>query len=149
MFKFPWGEVTSAKFRGCARVHAQSSEFESSKMSVEPSRKQAYSADLRLRIVYQRIGINLPFYKIANNLNVTASTTHQTYIKFVIEGDVEPVQHNSRLELRVLDEHAELIVIGMLENPTLYLDKVVHKVAELTSIVVSPPTICRLLNAMA
>lgn len=69
-------------------------------------------------------------------------------MKFVIEGDVEPVQHKSRLELRVLDEHAELIVIGLLENPTLYLDEVVHKVAELTSIVVSPPT-SRLLNAMA
>ena len=32
----------------------------------------------------------------------------------------------------------------MLENPTLYLDEVVRKVSELTSMIVSPATICRI-----
>ena len=39
-------------------------------MSAEPVRKRAYSVDLRWRIVYQRIGMDLPFSKIAKNLNV-------------------------------------------------------------------------------
>ena len=50
-------------------------------------------------------------------------------------------QQRCRSELRALDEHAELLVIGLiLENPTLYLDEIVHKVSKLTSIVVSPPS---------
>ena len=89
--------------------------------------------------------MELPFYKIAKNLNIAISTAHRTYKNFEMEGDVEAAQQRCRQELRALDEHGELIVIGlMLEDPTLYLDEVVRKVSELTSIIVSPATICRI-----
>ena len=40
-------------------------------MSAEPgSRKSAYSADVRLRVVYQRIGMELTFQTVAQNLNI-------------------------------------------------------------------------------
>ena len=88
--------------------------------------------------------MELPFYKIAKNLNVAISTAHRTCNNFEVEGDVVSKQQRCRSELRALDEHAELLVIGLIsESPTLYLDEIVHKVSELTSIVVSP-TICRL-----
>ena len=49
--------------------------------------------------------------------------------------------------MRALDEYSELIVMGLiLESPTLYLDEVVHEASELASIIVFPPTICRLLK---
>ena len=60
-------------------------------------------------------------------------------------GDVQRVIRSSRLELRVLDERNELIVIGLiLESPTLYSDEVCRKVCDLTSLTVSPPSICQM-----
>ena len=64
--------------------------------------------------------MDLPFHKIAN---IAISTAHRIYKIFEMEDNVEAVQQKCRPELRALDEHGELIVIGlMLENPTLYLD---------------------------
>jgi transposase len=114
-------------------------------MSAEPARKKAYSVDVRWRVVYQRIGMALPFYKIAKNLSIATSTAHRLFQKFASSGDVRAVQRSCRPELRALDEHSELIIIGLiLESPTLYLDEVVQEVKEITSLTVSPPTICRL-----
>ena len=57
------------------------------------------------------------------------------------------MEQGPRPELRALDEHSELLIIGLiLENPTLYLDEIVQEVSELTSVIVSPATICRLLK---
>ena len=42
-------------------------------------KKIEYSNDLRWRIVYQRIAMNLPLVKIAQNLNVAVSTVHRIY----------------------------------------------------------------------
>ena len=61
-------------------------------MSAKPSRKKPYSADLRWRIVYQRIAMNLPYYKIACNLNIAASTANQIYQLFEQTGGVDSVQ---------------------------------------------------------
>ena len=42
-------------------------------------------------------------------------------------------QQRCRSELRALDEHAELLVIGLiLENLTLHPDEIAHKVSKLT-----------------
>ena len=48
-------------------------------MSAEPGRKKAYGIDLRWRVVYQRIGMNLTYDKIATNLNIAASTAYYIY----------------------------------------------------------------------
>ena len=60
------------------RTVRRGGKFESD-MSAEPGRKTAYSNDLRWRIVYQRIAMNLPLVKIAQNLNVAVSTVHRIY----------------------------------------------------------------------
>ena len=88
-------------------------------MSAEPSRKKAYSPDLRWRIVYQRIGMNLPYYKIAQNLNIAASTVHRTYQLFEETGKVDSVPHTDRPGMRALG---------------------------ITGMVVSASTVCRLLK---
>ena len=58
-----------------------------------------------------------------------------------------PDMQKSRQEIRSLDEHSELIVIGLiLESPTLYLHEICQTIQEVTSILVSQATICRLLR---
>lgn len=69
------------------------------KMSAEPSRKKAYSPDVRWRIVYQRIAMNLQFYKIARNLNIATSTAHRTYDLFEKTGGVDCVERLERHEM--------------------------------------------------
>jgi transposase len=117
-------------------------------MSAEPGRKRAYSTDIQLRVVYQRIGMGLRFCEIAANLNITTSTAFQNFKQFEISGDIGiPEARKSRQELRSLDEHSELIVIGLLlQTPTLYLHEICHTIQEVTSISVSQATICRLLK---
>ena len=116
-------------------------------MSAEPSRKKAYSADLRWRIVDQRIAMNLPFYKIASNLNITASTANRIYQLFEQTGVEDPVQRLERHETRALDIHTELHVIGfVMENPSVYLSEVCYNIHDIFGEAVSPPTICRLLK---
>jgi len=80
-------------------------------MSAEPARKKAYSIDLQWRVVYQRIGMALPFYKIAKNLNIATSTAHRIYNKFANSGDVQSMERRCRPELRSLDEHSELVIL--------------------------------------
>ena len=130
----------------CARaltLSAGDSKFEI--MSAEPARKRAYSSDLRWRVVYQRIGMNLSYTKIAKNLNIARSTAQRTYKWFEITGNVDPVLRKSRPYLRALDEHTELMVIGLiLQSPSLYLEEICSRVHELTAVAVSPPCICRL-----
>ncbi len=81
--------------------------------SAEPNRKKAYSVDLRWRIVYQRIAINLPWKDIAKNLNIALSTAHRTYSIFERTGTVDPQERTTRMELRKLDRVQELYVIGL------------------------------------
>ncbi len=51
-------------------------------MSAEPGRKKAYGINLRWRVVYQRIGMNLTYDKIATNLNIAASTAYSIFTRF-------------------------------------------------------------------
>ena len=57
--------------------------------SAEPGRKAPYSDDLGWRIVWQHIGINFLFRKIAHNLDVSL---HNIYQQFSLTGDVAPKQ---------------------------------------------------------
>ena len=115
--------------------------------SAEPSRKKAYSNDLRWRIVYQRIAMNLSFQKVADNLNVSTSTAHRIFSRFMQTSQVDPATCSSREDLRKLDEQSELHVIGLvLEAPALYLGEVCKDVLDLFGVAISPSTICRLLS---
>jgi len=117
-------------------------EFELAR-SAEP-----YSVDLRWRVVYQRIAINLPFDDIAKNLNIAASIQLIMYMLFERTGKVDPVDSSSgREELRKLDRIRELYVIGLiLENPSIYLHEVCQELKECFDFAISSSTICTLLK---
>ena len=53
--------------------------------SAEPSRK---AADLRWRMIWQRIGMELSYQSIAANLNVALGTVYHTNRLFMETGDV-------------------------------------------------------------
>ena len=115
--------------------------------SAEPSRKKAYGNDLRWRIVYQRIAMNFSFQKVADNLNVSTSTAHRIFSRFMQTSQVDPATCSSREDLRKLDEQSGLHVIGLvLEAPALYLGEVCKEVLDLFGVALSPSTICRLLS---
>ena len=114
-------------------------------MSAEPNRKKAYTSDIRWRIVYQRMAMGLCFADIAKNLNIATSTACRTYHQFESTGEIQAIRHDSRPDLRVLNEHSELILIGIILNePSIYLEELCQRVADLlTSTTVSPSTVCR------
>lgn len=114
--------------------------------SAEPTRRQPYDKDLRWRIVYQRIGMNLTYEKIAGNLNIATATAQRIYSLFVRTGDIKPALRRSNARKRLSDTR-ELYVIGVVfENPGLYLGEICQHVKDVLSVDVSPPTLCRLLK---
>ena len=69
----------------CVRTQRRSGKFE---MSAESGRKRAYSTDIRLRFIYQRIGMGLRCCEIATNLNIAISTAFRIFKQFEISGDI-------------------------------------------------------------
>ena len=115
-------------------------------MSAEPGRKSAYSADLRWRVVWQRIAMELSFRRIALNLNISCSTAQTTLKLFEQTGEVSPRGQPSRKETRCLSDADELHIVGLvLENPSMYLQEICQEVHHATGKQVSPATVCRLL----
>lgn len=76
-------------------------------MSAEPRRKMSYSTDIRLRIVYQRIGMGLTFQQIEKYLSITVSTVCRIFKQFEVSGDIalETDARKPRPDIRVLNEH--------------------------------------------
>ena len=70
-------KIPSRVFYVSLRMPRRGGKFEQYRFSY--IRKTAYSNDLRWRIVYQRIAMNLPLVKIAQTLNVAVSTVHRIY----------------------------------------------------------------------
>ena len=97
--------------------------------------------------MFQKIGLGLTFEQISRNLNVSESTACRIYSKFVQTGNVVAVAQPSREHCRVLNEHEELYVVGLILNKaSLYLKEVCQVVSEMFHIQVSMPTICRILQ---
>ena len=67
--------------------------------SAEPGRKTANSLDIRWRVVWQHLGMELPFRTIGMNLNIASSTACSIYQRFEQTGAVNA----KREELRKLN----------------------------------------------
>lgn len=116
-------------------------------LSAEPGRKAAYSKDIRWRVVWQRVGMELGFREIACNLSLSLGTVHNHFKRFEKTGDVSPVVISHRDDNKALSGNQELLLIGFLfVNSALYLSEVCLMIKEATGICVSPPTVCRLLR---
>ena len=75
--------------------------------------------------------MELPFRAIARNLSVSVGTVYYICKLFEQTGSVDP----DRTSTRVLSQYNELVVIGLLmENPSLYLGEVCHRIEDITGI---------------
>ena len=125
-------------------------QFESKRgttMSVEPGRTTAYSPDIGWRVVWQRLGMELAFRDISRKLQIAVGTAHRIYKRFEESGDVAASKKPLRYETRKLDDLNELLVMGLvIDNPGLYLHEIRQQIHEVTSVIVSGPTVCSLLR---
>ena len=81
--------------------------------------------------------MNLPFYEIGSNLTITASTANRIYQLFE---QVDSVQRLERHEIRAVNIHTELHVIGfVIENPSVYLSEVCYNIRDIFREALSPP----------
>ena len=87
------------------------------------------------------------FADIAKILNI-ASTAYRTYRQFESTGEIQPISNGSRQDLRALDEHSELILIGIiiLNEPSFYLEELCQRVFHLTNMTALPSTVCKLMR---
>lgn len=107
-------------------------------------RRAPYSKDLRWRIVWERIALDLTFERIAQNLCVSVGTVYNVFKLFQATGEVDPQKPPKRE--RKLDGYHSLYIIGLLlAYPMLHLSELVEKVQEISGTVVSTSSICRLL----
>ena len=116
-------------------------------MSAEPSRRIPYSVDIRWRVVWQRIAMNLTFQQISTRLNIDPSTAYRVYNLFKITGDVQPKLQKGVIwpEARKLNNSLELFIVGLIiEQPGSYLSEVCEAVLQISGVSVSEATICRI-----
>ena len=105
-------------------------------MSAEPGRTAPYANDLRWRVVWQHIALELPFRNIAKNLSISVGTAY-IFKRFRDTGEVDPKPATKRESLRKLDNHHRLYVIGLImASPDLHLSELISKVHEITGITV-------------
>ena len=96
--------------------------------SAEPGRKTAYSADIGWRVVWRRIGMEQNYSEIGSKLQIASSTAHRIFTRFKVTGDVVPGTQPPRSLQRKLDDHHELLIIGiLLDNPCVYLREICKK----------------------
>lgn len=135
--------------RACAKfeLFKSTAAISKSMTSAEPARTSAYSADIAIRVVWQRMGMGMTFRDIAKRLQkVGLGSAHRLYRHFTETRDFKKAERSSRRHTRKLDEFHELHIIGLLmENPGLYLDEIKLKIKEATRVTVSGSTICRAL----
>ena len=72
-------------------------------MSAEPGRKAPYSADIRWRVVWQRIGMDFSFRSIAKHLCISVGTVSNHLKRFEETGDVLPSKPMTSSYNRALD----------------------------------------------
>ena len=114
--------------------------------SAEPSRRKPYSVDVRRRVVWQHIGMDLSFRSIACRLNISVGTAYNIFKLFELTGSVEAKSARKRPELCKLDDHHILYVIGLV--PSVYLSEMCSAIKDTTGTEVSPSTLCNYLPSM-
>lgn len=115
--------------------------------SAEPARTVAYTKDIAVRVVWQRLGMNMSFRDIARRLQIGVGTAFRLYKRFVATGELSPPQRACRPDARKLDEYHELYIMSLLiDNPGLYLSEICLAIKDATGVIVSGSTVCRVLQ---
>ena len=115
--------------------------------SAEPGKTVAYSDDLRWRVVWQRLGKEKPCRDIAEIVNIGLGAVHNIWRLFEHSGQV--TAKKSQPMERVLDEHSELLILGILAaEPDIYLSELRLHLQEVTGLEVSNSSMCRTIKRL-
>ena len=87
--------------------------------------------------------MELSFRQVSSNLNISVGTAYNIFKLFENTGNVIPTKPDSA-DTRVHSGYEEFLVVGLLLD--IYLSDVCQKMFDLTKIVVSAPTICRIIR---
>ena len=115
--------------------------------SYEPSRRGAYSDNLRWRMVWQREALGFTYDQIAANLGVDKSTVQRTVQLFLNTGSVCKRPYPKEKAFRKLTQPAQLFILRLVvDNPGMYLDEIQRQLKTMLMLEVSLSTICRFLH---
>ena len=112
--------------------------------SAEPMRKAPYSSDLRWRIVWQKLALNLNYQQISEKLCISIGTVHNILKLFESTGEVEPRKYPN-WERKLDNHHLAYIIRLIVAYPTLHLSDITEKFEKISGTIVSTSTLCRLL----
>lgn len=117
------------------------------RFSCEPSRKSAYSEDLRWRMVWQRKVQQLKLVEIAANLSVDTSTVQRIVSKFDATGQVSKKTYSSKNAILKLSKPVQLTVLQLvLAKPDIYLWQIKQELKFFFDLDVCASSICKLLR---
>ena len=115
--------------------------------SIELSRSSAYDEDLRWRIVYQSLGLELSCQKVASNLGVDPSTVSRVVQRFRCTGSVEKKAYNSSALPRKLTDTVKIFILQLvIERPGIYLYEIQAEVEQVMKLDVGLSMICEFLH---
>jgi len=115
--------------------------------SYERTRTNAYSEDLRWRIIYQRLALDYSLQRVADNLGVGVATVHRIETAFAETGSVGKRKCSEDHGPHMLTETDELFILGLvLERPETYLHEIQIELQTITGTEVNLSTICRCIH---
>ena len=115
--------------------------------SLEKSRTNSYSSDLRWRMVWQVEALQLSPSTVAKNLGVDTSTVKRTLTTFNRTGCVDKADYPSKRAFRILTEPVQLYLVHLiLDRPGIYLREMRDDLEAELGVEVTESAICKFLK---
>ena len=115
--------------------------------SYERTRTNAYSEDLRWRIIYQRKALSYSLQRVAENLGVRVATAHRIETLFDETGSVGKRKYPDGHGTHKLTENDKVLILGLLvERPETYLREIQRELQALNGTDVDISTIWRCIH---
>lgn len=116
--------------------------------SINPSKSNAYSEDLRWRMVWQREGLGLTFKTVGQNLGVDQSTVSRVVSLFKATGSVQkrPYPNDARPSKKLSKPVQLTILHTVLQCPGIYLNELQREVLAATGVDISVTSLCSFLH---
>ena len=117
--------------------------------SSEPARSSAYSEDLRWKIVWQVLALDLPVKQVAANLCVDQTTVRRIVGKFEASGQVKKKSYPVDKAFRKLNEPAQFFILYLiLDRPGIYLREIQNEVLLQLGLDITVSAICKFLDGI-
>ncbi len=115
--------------------------------SCEPTRKTAYSEDLRWRMVWQRKAQGLTLDRVAANLCVDTSTVYRIVKQFETCGVVRKKPYSAQNTTVKLTKPVQLTILHLvLQKPGIYLWEIQQELRLMYGLDISPSSVCNFLK---